>query len=113
MLPKEAIDFDNCAMLPFVGTFGRVEREAAAAYLVLACQDRNTWDPVLPIEVGEAAKRHKDRLIWLQNSFYLPDIRDLVEKGFAECVGPDEEGWKRPIRFTSLGLERIKSRKIR
>ena len=80
MLPRD-IDLSTEG-LPLTGVFGRVEREAAAAYLLMTMQLENTWQPVHPKLVGDAITRHKKQYHWLSNPFYIPDFDDLIMKGY-------------------------------
>lgn len=76
-------------IIPFTGTFGRVEREIAAAMLVRACaMTGDTWQPIAPRRVEEVLRDDLDSGVepWTSansNPFWRPDFLDLVNSGFA------------------------------
>lgn len=111
--------------LPLVGTFGKSEREAAAAYLLMAMQMKNTWAPQSAKDVGDAILRHNKKLRekypergveagvefhWLSNPFFQPNFDSLVMKEFAYNEVLDIEGREVVWRgFTEHGIECIRS----
>ena len=80
MKPRD-IRLDRPGM-PLTGVFGRGEREAAAAYLLMAMQLENSWQPVHAKLVGDAIVPHKKQYHWLSNPFFTPDFDDLIMKGY-------------------------------
>jgi hypothetical protein len=91
---------------PFVGTFGHVEAEVAAGYMVMAMQDQESFAPVRTPQMAEAMTKRKDddAFRWMHNPFCRPDLDDLVARGFAEWEG---EPYKTAIGFTPKGLETL------
>lgn len=92
---------------PLAGVFGRVEREVAAALLVLACQDAGSWFPRTPHEIGIAVKAHEGErgFEWFANSFIKPDFWDLHDHGYIE--GDIENGGA--LSFTERGLSALQA----
>lgn len=89
--PKPSEIHVNQYATPFVGCFGRAEREMAAAVYVLACKERgDTWQPINPPMFGEtlvALVRNPEGPSWAKAIPALgitPDILGLVENGFME-----------------------------
>ncbi len=71
------------AVPPLCATFGRTEREAAAALIVGALAAAgDTWRPITLDEIKEHGGV-LSALPWMQNPFVRPDIEDLVRRGFA------------------------------
>lgn len=94
---------------PFTATFDRSEYEAAAAFLVLACVLKgDEWTEILPKDLGLVLEKYgaEPGYEWFKNPFVKPDFFGLVDHGFAEWLG---EGPPQPIRFTELGLARIRA----
>ena len=97
---------------PLTGTFNKVEKEFAAALLVLVCQiDGDEWRPVFPNEVGTACKLHIDdkEYAWVEFAlgFAPPSFDGLIEQGDADFVGPEEEGRSRAVQFTAQGMDKL------
>lgn len=95
--------------IPLVGTFGRVEREAAATLLVRTCvRGGDTWRPVTMKELGAAgladiAEKVEPQASLNHNPFWRPDFRDLVKHGYAACTFEPGSA----IEFTAKGLEAL------
>ena len=97
--------------VPLTGTFEHVEAEQMAGMLVGTMQaSGDEWTEVPPKAIGEWMKtlQDEDRIPhWMRNPFFNPDADDLIDRGFAEWVGPASEERSRPIRFTRKGLEAL------
>lgn len=95
--------------VPLTDTFGRVEREAAAAFIVQTCiANGDEWRPVTWKQIAEAMlsafENHGQWKELKSNPFFRPDVHDLIAKGFARWVGePDDDG-DRAVEFTERGL---------
>lgn len=89
--------------LPLAGVFGRVERECAAAIMVMAGWAVGRFAPVPMAEVSAAARRHFGRpgYRWLGNPFYKPRPHQLVQCGAATWLGGET------IAFTADGLDAL------
>ena len=100
----------NDSFPPLTATMGRVEREAAAACLLLACHHHgDAWAPMLPRQLGEALKEAVSSATepWVslnRNPFFRPDFYELVEKGFARWT----EGEGGPLEFTDAGFQALR-----
>lgn len=105
LLPRDIPLLDPA---PLMDCFGRVEREAAAAYLVLGCRASNTWDAIPPKAVGAEILKYvgEKGYTWLNNPFYNPHFPELIEHGYAEYAGEDE-GQGKPVRFTAKGFQAL------
>lgn len=100
-----------CDPVPFVDTFGRVERECAAAIMVMAMRERDdTWEVIYPRDCAEPLKKFVEEkgYAWISNPFYRPDFPELISEGFVEEVGDPVEGKGQGLRFTSEGLAAMK-----
>ena len=92
---------------PLTGTFGRSEREHAAALLVRCCQvNDDKWAAFNPRELGNAIETDLDADVepvasWKRNPFINPDFCDLVSMGFA-VIGEDNR-----IGFSEKGLKAL------
>jgi hypothetical protein len=97
---------------PLTGVFGKSEVEQAAAMLLLGMQAEDSWEGVSPAQIGLRLRELSDDNAtirsWLHNPFVRPDIDWLIAGGFAEWVGDEGEGCKRPVRFTAQGLEALR-----
>lgn len=96
--------------VPFIGTFGKVESECAAGFLVLAMRHfGDKWESVFPPDCGVVLHNHhgKPGYSWLANPFCRPDFPLLIERGFAEFTGEDT-GRGQPIAFTDAGLDAMR-----
>jgi hypothetical protein len=113
-------DVDLRPFPPFCAALGRSECEFAAALIVLACQHRGSWGPVLPKEIGEALKADEEKYTvegkrhpWA-NPFLNPDIDDLIARGFAKWIGEATEGseeyHKRPVELTEACFDRLRTK---
>lgn len=92
--------------VPLVGTMGKAEVEAAAAWLVLALRDNgDEWGGVAASDLKVVQDEHSASLLWLTNPFLVPDFDGLVDRGFAEFVGAK----RRVLRFTSAGIQALKT----
>lgn len=103
MKPSDVVISDP---IPLVDTFGRVEKEVAAAYLILAMRNEGDFfQPVLPGTVGTARELFKERagFHWLSNPYCIPDFDQLIKDGYAERTVP-EALRKSPLAFTEKGL---------
>jgi len=93
------------ADFPLPDTFGRVEREVAAAILVVTCR---AWhDAFVPVDAREirlACIAFSKVYRWLHNPFYRPDFDSLIELGFATV---DDHG---RLSFTEAGLGCLRGR---
>lgn len=94
----------------FFNTFGRSEHEATVALFVTACTHHgDEFQALTPRQIGEAlrlALEHEPWKSWGRNPFFSPNIRDLVDAGFAEFLGDPEKGC--PVRLTQETLTRLK-----
>ena len=96
---------------PLIDTFEKAFAEQAGAMLVRACaRNGDVWQAVWAKDMGAAIKLDVEEKIeplfsCNTNPFFRPDFHLLIDKGFAEFVGDDDEGLKRPIRFTDAGLK--------
>lgn len=109
--PITPAQIDCTGIPPLTATFGRTEREVAAAMLVLACTDHGSWYAAAPPDIGNAIiERESDPAYrWLHNPFCRPDFHELVAKGFAEWVdgSPRTTAAGEPmklLRFTDAGI---------
>ena len=89
---------------PLRGTFGQLEMEVAAGWLVRACQAKGKFDPCTFMDIADVIRRHlplhKDPCDVLD-----ADFDGLVRGGFAEFeVCP----YGTTLRFTTAGLERLR-----
>jgi hypothetical protein len=96
--------------LPLVDTFGRVERELAAAMIVRTCQVKGDyWQEIWPKDVGLTLKADLENKIepWHRLNqyplFITPDMWDLVEKDYAKFHRQNYYEHP-PITFTEKGL---------
>ena len=97
------------AVPPLTGTFGKSEREAAAALLVNACRVHgDVFGPVTPKMVGQSMNLDEEPWKSLsRNPFFRPDFRALADAGYAAFDG-DPNGHNVPIRFTEKGLAALR-----
>ena len=95
--------------VPFGATFEHAEAEVAAGYLVLAMKAQGNFDGVKIEQVIQAARNRKDdrAYSWLHNPFCNPNIDELIERGYAEPIGPEAEGKNRAVQFTDKGMETL------
>lgn len=95
--------------VPFMNTFGRAEYEATVALLVMACEHNgDEFRALTPRQIGEALVAVHERepwKSWSRNPFFRPNIRDLVDAGFAEFLGDAEK--ECPVRLTREALARL------
>ena len=106
MIEPEGIEV-RAAGLPLIATFGRAEKESAAAAIVMACQDAGAWRAVSFAEIATACKSRVGQrgFEWLSNPFCRPDIWGLVDDGFAEWT--DEPGGR--VALTERGISVLAS----
>jgi len=100
--------------VPLVDTFGRAERELAAAFIVVACRaNGDVWGPVTPQQVASAMRDIIVTEPWAtidrQGLFVMPDFWDLADAGFIVFLG-DRTAHGCPFEFTELGLTRLSER---
>jgi len=102
-LPSEVV----LIVPPLVGTMGAAEREHAAAIIVRACaQLADVWQPLSPRDIGlvlqadELAQREPFASL-VRNPFFRPNVRDLVEAGFAEFDAEER------VSLTAKGLDAL------
>lgn len=107
--PSE-IDIGLMQAAPFVGGFGRFEREVAAALYVEACaHDGDVWEPITPKRACEslrrlaAFERVPTWISFLAAFGYVPDFRGLVDGGHMTL---DEE--TKLMMPTAAFFERVK-----
>lgn len=101
---------------PLTACFGKAEAEQAAVLLLLGMQAAGTWDSVSLQQIKAHLRVLCDSNTagggnfarWLKNPFFQPDIDLLITGGFAEWVGNETEGRKRPVRFTATGLAALR-----
>lgn len=109
MKPSEIVVQHTC---PFLDTFGKSEFEVTVALLVMACGHHgDKFKALAPQQIGEAlraAVQHEPWKSWNRNPFFRPNIRDLVEAGFAEFLGDPEAGC--PVRLTQTALARLRKK---
>lgn len=104
---------------PLGSTFGRSEREVAAALIVRALQVRGgSWGPVTFAELEALVARADPWTIAiLSNPFHRPEFFDLIAKGFARWLEPpaddDPSAIERfhdaggTIELTDVGIDRL------
>lgn len=99
-------------LFPFQNTFGRVEREVAAACLVLAMIDNDdSWEPVTWPKLRKAVLKAIDagELPWAGNPFVKPDFVDLEKAGFAVSSKGGLHIAGSSCTFTESGIEALAS----
>lgn len=95
--------------VPLTATFGRVERELAAAFIVTTCVHHgDTWKPVTWKQIAETMRplMRVDRN-WKEiagNPFVKPDVHDLIAKGFARWIGEKDADGDQGVEFTEEGM---------
>jgi hypothetical protein len=110
MKPSEVQLFVR-SFLPLVGLFERSENEFGAALLVRLCvKHGDVFAAHGPKAFGELMKEDRENNVepwskFYQNPFVFPDIRGLVQAGYAEFEGDAEKGG--PVRFTDKGLQKL------
>lgn len=107
MKPSEVV---ICFPVPLIDTFERAEYEATVALLVMACEHNgDTFQALTPHQIGDALRSALGRepwKSWNQNPFFRPNIRDLVDAGFAEFLGNPARGC--PVQLTQETLTRLR-----
>lgn len=87
--------------MPLVGTLGHLEREHAAAWIVLALARRGYgWLPVHVSDLLDAIDVMAPS--WRRNPVFRPDFSELVTSGDAIEIGP---GW---IALTPTAIEKLR-----
>jgi hypothetical protein len=86
-------------IMPLAGCFETSALDAAAAWIVLACQKHGDFKPRSFLEIAEAVGH--DRPDWALLFLGTPDFHGLVQHGYAQVV--DEER----LKFTELGRSRL------
>jgi hypothetical protein len=103
---------------PLTDTFQKAEAEQAAALLIYA-SNPDRWEPStlaalsarLKAYMGSAEQLGAHAVFvkrWICNPVFRPNIDRLIADGFAEWVGDETEGRKRPVRFTAAGLKALR-----
>lgn len=93
-------------VVPLIATFGKAEIEYAAAILVRACHALGdewravTWSEIEAVLKSDRTEGREPFASLILNPFFRPDVRALVDKGFARWTG----GPGGPIEFTPVGL---------
>lgn len=99
------------SVLPLIDTFGHAETEFAAALIVLASKHAgDEWQPLVLKQLAEAMKKEGEeggQLHHLRTNSFLPypDLRRLVEDGFAFFGGDPDADPAPTIQFTAKGYD--------
>lgn len=100
-------DIDLSLEMPLGATFGRVEAEAMAAFLITALVvNGDEWKPLLFTTIAATVAELDPVPAWCTNPFYRADPCALCDRGFATVFG---EGDARALGFTPRGLAALEA----